>query len=57
MSIWRSTSHRKEVKIGSKVIRFEMMSETIRRMQTQPAIAQKFVDAKVAGVVGRLNSV
>ena len=48
----------KKIKIGGKTVKFEMMSEDD---QADPEgrhrpIAQKLVDAKVAGVVGHLNS-
>jgi branched-chain amino acid transport system substrate-binding protein len=47
----------KKVKIGGKTIKFEMMSEDDQAdPKMGPTIAQKFVDAKVAGVVGHLNS-
>ena len=47
----------KKMKIGGKTIKFEMMSEDDQAdPKMGPAIAQKFVDAKVAGVVGHLNS-
>jgi branched-chain amino acid transport system substrate-binding protein len=47
----------RKVKIGGKVIKFEMMSEDDQAdAKMGPTIAQKFVDAKVAGVVGHLNS-
>ena len=47
----------RKVKIGGKVIKFEMMSEDDQAdPKMGPTIAQKFVDAKVAGVVGHLNS-
>jgi len=45
------------MKIGGKTVRFEMMSEDDQAdPKMGPTIAQKFVDAKVAGVVGHLNS-
>jgi len=47
----------RKLKIGGKVIKFEMMSEDDQAdAKMGPTIAQKFVDAKVAGVVGHLNS-
>ena len=47
----------RKVKIGGKIIKFEMMSEDDQAdPKMGPTIAQKFVDAKVAGVVGHLNS-
>ncbi|HEX2389488.1 MAG TPA: branched-chain amino acid ABC transporter substrate-binding protein, partial [Casimicrobiaceae bacterium] len=47
----------KKIKLGGKVVKFEMMSEDDQAdPKLGPTIAQKFVDAKVAGVVGHLNS-
>ncbi len=47
----------KKMKIGGKTITFEVMSEDDQAdPKLGPTIAQKFVDAKVAGVVGHLNS-
>src|SRR6187431_3056616 len=47
----------KKLKIGGKTVTFEMMSEDDQAdPKLGPTIAQKFVDAKVAGVVGHLNS-
>ena len=47
----------KKMKIGGKTIKFEMMSEDDQAdAKMGPTIAQKFADAKVAGVVGHLNS-
>jgi branched-chain amino acid transport system substrate-binding protein len=47
----------KKIKIGGKTVKFEMMSEDDQAdAKLGPTIAQKFVDAKVAGVVGHLNS-
>jgi branched-chain amino acid transport system substrate-binding protein len=47
----------KKMKIGGKTVKFEMMSEDDQAdPKLGPTIAQKFVDAKVAGVVGHLNS-
>jgi len=47
----------KKLKIGGKTVKFEMMSEDDQAdPKLGPTIAQKFVDAKVAGVVGHLNS-
>src|SRR6185369_7654509 len=47
----------RKVKIGGKTIKFEMVSEDDQAdPKMGPTIAQKMVDAKVAGVVGHLNS-
>ena len=47
----------RKLKIGGKTVKFEMMSEDDQAdPKMGPTIAQKFVDAKVAGVVGHLNS-
>src|SRR4029450_11230126 len=47
----------KKIKIGGNTIKFEMMSDDDQAdPKMGPTIAQKFVDAKVAGVVGHLNS-
>src|SRR5436190_5777321 len=47
----------KKIKIGGKTVKFVMMSEDDQAdPKLGPTIAQKFVDAKVAGVVGHLNS-
>jgi len=47
----------KKIKIGGKTVKWEMMSEDDQAdPKMGPTIAQKFVDAKVAGVVGHLNS-
>src|SRR5512147_2518392 len=47
----------KKIKIGGKTVKFEMMSEDDQAdPKMGPTLAQKFVDAKVAGVVGHLNS-
>jgi len=47
----------KKLKIGGKVVKFELQSEDDQGdPKLGPTIAQKFVDAKVAGVVGHLNS-
>ncbi len=47
----------KKIKIGGKVIKFEMVSEDDQAdPKLGPTIAQKMVDAKVAGVAGHLNS-
>src|SRR3982751_1911899 len=47
----------KKIKIGGKTVKFELMSEDDQAdPKMGPTIAQKFVDAKVAGVVGHLNS-
>ncbi len=43
--------------IGGETVGFEMLSEDDEGKENKgPIIAQKFVDAKVAGVVGHLNS-
>ena len=47
----------KKLRIGGKLVRFELMSEDDQAdPKMGPTIAQKFVDAKVAGVAGHLNS-
>lgn len=47
----------KKLKIGGKVVKFELQGEDDQAdPKLGPTIAQKFVDAKVAGVVGHLNS-
>ena len=47
----------KKIKIGGKVVKFEMVSEDDQAdPKLGPTIAQKMVDAKVAGVAGHLNS-
>jgi branched-chain amino acid transport system substrate-binding protein len=47
----------KKLKIGGKTVNFVMMSEDDQAdPKLGPTIAQKLVDAKVAGVVGHLNS-
>ena len=47
----------KHMKIGGKEVKFEVMSEDDQAdPKLGPTIAQKFADAKVAGVVGHLNS-
>lgn len=47
----------KQLTIGGQKVVFEMMSEDDEgKPDKGPIIAQKFVDAKVAGVVGHLNS-
>ena len=47
----------KKMKIGGKTVKFELMSEDDQAdPKLGPTIAQKFVDAKVAGVAGHLNS-
>ena len=47
----------KGVTIGGEKVTFEMLSEDDEGKENKgPIIAQKFVDAKVAGVVGHLNS-
>jgi branched-chain amino acid transport system substrate-binding protein len=45
------------MKIGGKTVKFELMSEDDQAdPKLGPTIAQKFADAKVAGVAGHLNS-
>lgn len=47
----------KKIKLGGKTVNFVMDSEDDQAdPKLGPTIAQKFVDAKVAGVVGHLNS-
>jgi branched-chain amino acid transport system substrate-binding protein len=47
----------KNLKIGGKTVKFDVMSEDDQAdPKLGPTIAQKFADAKVAGVVGHLNS-
>ena len=47
----------KKIKIGGKLVKFEMMSEDDQAdPKMGPTVAQKMIDAKVAGVVGHLNS-
>jgi branched-chain amino acid transport system substrate-binding protein len=47
----------KGIKLGGKKVKFEMMPEDDQAdPKLGPTIAQKFADAKVAGVVGHLNS-
>ena len=47
----------KGVKLGGKKVKFELMAEDDQAdPKLGPTIAQKFADAKVAGVVGHLNS-
>jgi len=47
----------KNMKIGGKTVKFELMGEDDQAdPKLGPTIAQKFADAKVAGVVGHLNS-
>ena len=47
----------KGLTIGGEKVSFEMLSEDDEGKENKgPIIAQKFVDAKVAGVVGHLNS-
>jgi branched-chain amino acid transport system substrate-binding protein len=47
----------RKIKIGGKTVKFELMSEDDQAdPKMGPTIAQKFVDAKVAGVAGHLNS-
>lgn len=50
-------ANKKGVTIGGEKVVFEMLSEDDEGKENKgPIIAQKFVDAKVAGVVGHLNS-
>lgn len=50
-------ANRKGITIGGEKITFELMSEDDEgKPDKGPIIAQKFVDAQVAGVVGHLNS-
>jgi branched-chain amino acid transport system substrate-binding protein len=50
-------ANEKKIKLGGKTVHFVMMSEDDQAdPKLGPTIAQKFVDAKVAGVVGHLNS-
>ncbi|MDN3576267.1 branched-chain amino acid ABC transporter substrate-binding protein [Chitinimonas viridis] len=45
------------VEIGGKKVKFEMISEDDQAdPKTATTVAQRFVDAKVAGVIGHLNS-
>jgi branched-chain amino acid transport system substrate-binding protein len=47
----------KKIKLGGKTVNFVMMSEDDQAdPKLGPTIAQKFADAKVAGVVGHINS-
>jgi branched-chain amino acid transport system substrate-binding protein len=47
----------KKIKIGGKTVKFEFQGEDDQAdAKLGPTIAQKFADAKVAGVVGHLNS-
>ena len=47
----------RKIKIGGKTVKFELMSEDDQAdPKLGPTIAQKFADAKVAGVAGHLNS-
>ncbi|MCC7041211.1 MAG: branched-chain amino acid ABC transporter substrate-binding protein [Burkholderiales bacterium] len=47
----------KKIKLGGKTVKFELMGEDDQAdPKMGPTIAQKFADAKVAGVVGHLNS-
>lgn len=47
----------KGIRIGGKAVKFEIQGEDDQAdPKLGPTIAQKFVDAKVAGVVGHLNS-
>ncbi len=50
-------ANRKGLTIGGEKVAFEMISEDDEGKENKgPIIAQKFADAKVAGVVGHLNS-
>lgn len=50
-------ANEKKIKIGGKLVKFAVESEDDQAdPKLGPTIAQKFVDAKVAGVVGHLNS-
>ena len=47
----------RKMKIGGKTVKFELMSEDDQAdAKMGPILAQKFADAKVAGVAGHLNS-
>jgi branched-chain amino acid transport system substrate-binding protein len=47
----------KKIKLGGKTVKFELQGEDDQAdPKLGPTIAQKFADAKVAGVVGHLNS-
>ncbi len=47
----------KNIKLGGKTVKFELLTEDDQAdPKLGPTIAQKFADAKVAGVVGHLNS-
>ncbi len=47
----------KGIKLGGKKVKFELLAEDDQAdPKLGPTIAQKFADAKVAGVVGHLNS-
>jgi len=47
----------RKMKIGGKTVKFELMSEDDQAdAKMGPVLAQKFADAKVAGVAGHLNS-
>ena len=47
----------KNIKLGGKTVKFQLMAEDDQAdPKLGPTIAQKFADAKVAGVVGHLNS-
>ena len=47
----------KKIKLGGKTVNFVLMSEDDQAdPKLGPTIAQKFADAKVAGVIGHLNS-
>ena len=47
----------RKLKIGGKTVKFELMSEDDQAdPKMGPTVAQKMVDAKVAGVAGHLNS-
>ena len=50
-------ANEKKIKLGGKTVKFEVESEDDQAdPKLGPTIAQKFADAKAAGVVGHLNS-
>jgi branched-chain amino acid transport system substrate-binding protein len=50
-------ANQKNIKLGGKTVKFELQGEDDQAdPKLGPTIAQKFADAKVAGVVGHLNS-
>jgi branched-chain amino acid transport system substrate-binding protein len=50
-------ANEKKIKLGGKTVKFELQGEDDQAdPKLGPTIAQKFADAKVAGVVGHLNS-